>query len=206
MRSAKVRVRPVRASDWELVEELFGERGACGGCWCMAWRLSRKRWEAGRGPSNRRALKRLVETGAPPGVLALAGGRAVGWCSAGPRADFVALETKRSLATDGDEHTWSVTCFFVAKDWRRHGLGRRLLDGAVRLARAHGASRLEGYPAAPPRAGGDLPAAFAWTGLPSVFEQCGFTRRGDAPGKRPFYVRSFRRRKSRRVAPDAARR
>lgn len=196
MKRAPFSVRPVRSSDWDRITALFGERGACGGCWCMAWRLSRQRWEAGRGAPNRRALRRLVRGGAPLGVLAVQGERAVGWCSAAPRADFVALESKRSLATDWDERTWSVTCFFVAKDWRKRGLGRRLLDGAVRLARAHGATRLEGYPAAPPRAGGDLPAAFAWTGLPAVFERCGFRPMAKTPGKRPIYVRALTRRKS----------
>ena len=185
-------MRALRKSDWARLEELFGARGACGGCWCMVWRLERKAWEAGRGERNRRALKRLVENGAS-GVLALAGGRAVGWCSVGPRAEFVALESKPSLATDWDERTWSVTCFFVTKEWRKRGLGKRMLDVAVALARKRGASRIEGYPVPPPKAGGELPGAFAWTGLPQVFEGCGFERLANAPGKRPIYARSLAR-------------
>lgn len=158
----------------------------------MAWRLSRADWEAGRGARNKRRLRKLVESGAPAGVLAWVGGRAVAWCSVGPRAEFAALATKRSLATDWDERTWSVTCFFVDKAWRRHGLGRRLLEAAVALARRHGATRVEGYPAALPKDGGALPAAFAWTGLPQVFERAGFTRLAEAPGKHPIYVRALR--------------
>jgi len=192
---AAVTVRPVRPSDWDAMAELFGARGACAGCWCMAWRLSRKEWEAGRGAANRRALRRLVTSGTPPGVLAFAGARAVGWCSIAPRAEFAALAKKPSLATDWDARTWSVTCFFVAKDWRKHGLGRRLLDAAVRTARARGATRVEGYPAPPPKQGGDLPAVFAWTGLPVVFERCGFMPLAEAPGKRPIYVRALAQRR-----------
>ena len=56
-----------------------------------------------------------------------------------------------------------------------------------------GATRVEGYPASLPKKGGELPAAFAWTGLPSVFEACGFTRLADAPAKRPIYVKSLAR-------------
>jgi GNAT superfamily N-acetyltransferase len=192
----KVRVRPVASGDFPRLAELFGARGACGGCWCMAWRLERATWEAGRGEANRKRLARLVrasEREAPPGVLALAGEAAVGWCSVAPRADFVALAAKRSLATPWDARTWSVTCFFITKEWRGRGLGRALLAEAVRLARRHGATRVEGYPALPPKKGGALPAAFAWTGLPSVFEACGFTRLAAAPGKRPIYVRSLAR-------------
>jgi GNAT superfamily N-acetyltransferase len=192
-------VRALVPSDWARLEELFGARGACGGCWCMAWRLGRADWEAGRGEPNRRALKRLVERGRATGVLALAGERAVGWCSVGPRAEFVALESKRSLATDWDERTWSVTCFFVAKEWRKRGLGKRMLAKALALAREHGATRVEGYPAVPPKDGGDLPGAFAWTGLPQVFEACGFERLPKTSGKRPIYVRALRRSRSKRL-------
>jgi GNAT superfamily N-acetyltransferase len=159
----------------------------------MVWRLPRARWEAGRGAGNRRALRRLVTSGTPPGVLAFSDGRAVGWCSVAPRVAFTALASKPSLATEWDERTWSVTCFFVAKDWRRRGLGRRLLAGAVRLARLSGATRIEGYPAPPPKEGGDLPAVFAWTGLPAVFASCGFKPLAEVPGKRPIYVKTLAR-------------
>ena len=195
-RPERLVVRPVAPGDFPRLAELFGPRGACAGCWCMAWRLERAEWEAGRGAPNRARLQRLVRAAdrrAPPGVLALVGERAVGWCSIAPRAEFVALAQKPSLATDWDEHTWSVTCFFVAKDQRRRGLGKRLLTEAVRLARRHGATRVEGYPAAPPKQGGDLPAVFAWTGLPAVFEACGFEPLPDPPGKRPIHVKRLAR-------------
>lgn len=185
-------IRPLRPADWPRLEALFGPRGACAGCWCMAWRIGRADWERGRGAGNRRAFKRLVERGTATGIIAVSNGRAVAWCSVGPRADFRALETKRSLATDWDEHTWSVTCFFVAKEWRDRGLGRRLLEAAAALARRKGAKRLEGYPAPLPKDGGRLPAVFAWTGLPPVFERAGFKALAETPGKRPIYVRTFR--------------
>jgi len=199
-RAPAVRVRPLEPGDWELVADLFGERGACGGCWCMAWRRPGREWEEHKGASNRRAFRRLVTNGAATGVLALADGVAVGWCSAGPRADFRSLETKRSLRTEWDEHTWSVTCFFLRKEWRGRGLGRRLLEGAVALAREHGARRIEGYPVAPTSGfgAGDkrMPAAFVWTGLPRMFERARFRPLPETPGKRPIYVRDLRPRRT----------
>jgi len=196
-RSPRLEVRALEAGDFAALEQLFGARGACGGCWCMAWRLPHKIWEERRGDLNKRALRKLVQSGKASGVLAFAGGRAVGWCSVGPRADFVGLEAKRSLATDWDERTWSVTCFYTEKEWRGQGLGRALLAAAVELAKRHGATRIEGYPASPPKDGGDLPPAFAWTGLPSVFERCGFRPLADTPGKRPIYVKRLKQRSSR---------
>jgi len=187
-----VEVRPLEPGDFPALELLFGERGACGGCWCMAWRLPQKAWEQGRGGMNRRALRKLVLEGTASGVLAFSGEQAVGWCSVGPRADFVGLESKRSLATDWDAKTWSVTCFFMHKEWRGKGLGPRLLRAAVELAKRRGATRIEGYPAAPPKAGGNLPPAFAWTGLPTMFERCGFERLEKTAGKHPIYVKRLR--------------
>jgi len=191
-----VQVRALRRSDWARLEALFGPRGACAGCWCMAWRLDRAAWEAGRGAGNRRAFRRLVEAGRAQGVLALEAGRAVAWCSVGPRADFTALVRKRSLATDWDAGTWSVTCFFVAKEWRGRGLGVRLLREALRVARRHGATRVEGYPTALPKDGGRLPPVFAWTGLPGPFERAGFAALARTPGRRPIYVKSLGRRRA----------
>jgi hypothetical protein len=40
---------PVKNKRWADFETLFGERGACGGCWCMLWRLARKEFEQQKG-------------------------------------------------------------------------------------------------------------------------------------------------------------
>ena len=62
-RDAGLSFRPVSPERWPDLVALFGERGACGGCWCMAWRLSRKQWESQKGAGNRRALRRIVGRG-----------------------------------------------------------------------------------------------------------------------------------------------
>jgi hypothetical protein len=30
---------PLTPERWHDLEQLFGTRGACGGCWCMWWRV-----------------------------------------------------------------------------------------------------------------------------------------------------------------------
>lgn len=192
---ARITTRPLRKSDWPSINRLFGERGACGGCWCMAWRWPGSEWEKHKGASNQRAFKRLVTSGKARGVLAFADGEPVGWCSIGPRADFKALATKRSLRTDWDEDTWSVTCFFVPRAWRGRGVAGKLLGEAVDLARRCGARRVEGYPVVPSKSFGEkMPGAFAWTGLPQVFERKRFRSLAQVPGKRPIYVRRLSQR------------
>jgi hypothetical protein len=53
-----VEVRELASSDWPVIEGLFGSKGACGGCWCMWWRVPQggQWWEAAKGEPNRRAF------------------------------------------------------------------------------------------------------------------------------------------------------
>jgi GNAT superfamily N-acetyltransferase len=160
---------PERFSDFEA---LFGERGACGGCWCMWWRLPRSEFNRRKGARNRNAMKRLVSSGTVPGILAYADGAPVGWCCIGPREHFSPLDRSRVLARVDDRPVWSIVCFFVARPWRRKGVTVRLIEAAVAHARRQGAQVVEGYPVAPRT--GEMPAAFAFMGLPSAFERAGF--------------------------------
>ena len=46
---------------WKDFELLFGERGACGGCWCMWWRLGKSEFESGKGDLNKLSMKAIVD-------------------------------------------------------------------------------------------------------------------------------------------------
>lgn len=187
-----LRVRPLRRSDWAVIERLFGAKGACGGCWCMVWRreFGGKRWRESLGEPNRRAFEAMVTGGEVHGVLAFDGREPVGWCSIGPRGDFPGLERSRVLKTDWMPKTWSVTCFFIPTKHRGKGVATALLDAAVELARKRGATELEGYPQKMLASGDPLPGPFAWTGVPALFEKCGFKRINQGEG-RPIYVRKL---------------
>jgi GNAT superfamily N-acetyltransferase len=191
---------PLTKDRWADFEQLFGERGACGGCWCMLWRLKRSEFEQRKGAGNRQAMKALVEEGHVPGILAYANQEPIGWCAVAPRTAYPALERSRILRRIDDEPVWSVTCFFVKKEYRRMGVTVRLLQEAVKHVRAQGGGWVEGYPVEP-RTDQPIPAAFAWTGLTSAFLQAGFTeceRRSDTRPIMRCQVRQPRKRKGRR--------
>ena len=59
---------PLTTDRWTDFEGLFGERGACGGCWCMWWRIKRSDFEREKGEGNREAMKAIVESGRIPGI------------------------------------------------------------------------------------------------------------------------------------------
>jgi GNAT superfamily N-acetyltransferase len=175
---------PLTPDRWDDLEALFGERGACGGCWCMFWRLTRSQYDAGKGEPNRRALREIVGSGRVPGILAYAGDEPVGWCAVEPREAYPALERSRTLKPVDERPVWSVTCFFVARPYRRRGVTPALLRAAVEHVRASGGRVVEGYPVEPKAE--SVPAAFAWTGFAAAFTGAGFTECARRSPTRPI--------------------
>jgi GNAT superfamily N-acetyltransferase len=176
--------RPLTLQRWPDLETLFGERGACGGCWCMSWRLKRPQYEKQKGPGNKAAFKAIVANGPVPGVLAYAGGKPIGWCAVAPREVHQRLENSRILARVDDQSVWSVTCFFVAKPFRRLGVSVQLLEAAAAHAMKLGAKLIEGYPVEPRK--DPMPDVFAWTGIGSAFRKAGFKEVARRSSSRPI--------------------
>lgn len=163
---------PLTPDRWSDLEKLFGPRGACCGCWCMYWRLSRTQFDEQQGELNRLNLKALVDSGNIPGILAYSGDEPIGWCSIAPREEFPTLGRSRILKPVDEQPVWSVVCFFVSRGQRRKGLTVQLLKAAVEYARSKGAGIIEGYPVEPKD--GKAPDVFVYTGLSSAFKQAGF--------------------------------
>ncbi len=157
---------------WKDIESLFGERGACGGCWCMTWRQSASEFAANKGEGNRKKFRAIVKKGSEPGVLAYDGDEPLGWCAVAPREEFPRLENSRVWARVDDQPVWSVTCLFVKKGYRNRGMSSKLIEAAANLAKKHGAMIVEGYPQ--DLGGKRLPDSFVWTGLTAGFVRAGF--------------------------------
>jgi hypothetical protein len=115
MKQPGIEIKPLTAGRWDDVARLFGKRGACGGCWCMTPRLTRKEFERRKGASNRRAFRRIVMGGREPGVLAYRGGEPIGWCAVEPRENYSSLSRSRILKPVDDRPVWSIVCLFVAR-------------------------------------------------------------------------------------------
>jgi|WetSurMetagenome_2_1015567.scaffolds.fasta_scaffold66786_1 GNAT superfamily N-acetyltransferase len=184
---------PLTPDRWTDLEALFGARGACGGCWCMAWRLRPSEFRAQKGEGNRRAFKNVVKKGPPPGILAYFGKEPVGWCAVAPRAAYPRLANSKVLAPVDDRAVWSVSCLFVRKEYRRKGLSAGLISAAVELARTLGAQMVEGYPT--DTKGQAQPAPFVWTGLPTAFLKAGFEEVARRSPARPIMRRALRKKR-----------
>lgn len=165
-------IYPLDITRWDDFETLFGEKGACGGCWCMSWRLKKSDFERQKGNENKRAMRTLVEQKEKVGILAYIDNKPIGWCAVAPRDVYLRLENSRVWRRIDKEPVWAITCFFIAKSYRRKGISLELLKGAINYCKANNVRVIEGYPVVP--YGDNIPAAFAWTGIPSVFEKAGF--------------------------------
>jgi GNAT superfamily N-acetyltransferase len=175
---------PLTTKRWADFESLFGARGACGGCWCMAWRLKRSEFNRQKGQGNKDAMKALVQAREVPGILAYHEDRPIGWIALAPRPTYVVLERSRVLKPVDEEPVWSISCFFIAKDYRKKGVTVQLLKAAADYVREQGGTVIEGYPVEPKMK--NMPDVFAWTGLPSAFHKAGFVECARRSPTRPI--------------------
>lgn len=184
---------PLTPGRWNDLETLFGKRGACGGCWCMWWRLKRSDFEKKKGTQNKAAFKKLVRAGKPLGLLIYHDDEPVGWCSVSPREDFPVLGRSKILKPVDDTPVWSIVCFFIAKRYRHSGLSKKLLRSVIAHCRKAGAGAVEGYPVEPKKT--PTPELFAFTGFYSAFKKAGFREIARRSETRPIMRYDLKKRK-----------
>lgn len=175
-------VTPDLGSDFE---KLFGPTGQQGGCWCMWNRQTSREFDERKGEPNRQAMRQLVATGPPPGLLAYIEDTPVGWVAVGPRESFSRLVRSPVTKPVDDTPVWSITCFVIDRKHRRRGVATALLDAAVRYAAESGAEAVEGYPVEARR--DTMPDIYAWMGLAEMFEEAGFVEIARRSETRPVY-------------------
>lgn len=171
--SINFKVEPVTRSNWSLFVKLFGDKGACGNCWCMYYRLSKSDFQAGKtDDGNKNSMKEIIWSAKPAGLLGLLEGEPVAWCAFAPRQDFVKLERSRVHKRIDDKEVWSIPCLFIHKNYRRSGVSAMLLRGVIDYAKNNGIKIIEAYPAIPTQE--KIPDSFAWFGFYKTFERTGF--------------------------------
>ena len=136
----EVNIYPLAPDRWGDFEKLFGPGGAYAGCWCMWPRLRSKDWGASRSAGRKAAMRAIVQSDEPPGLLAYMDGEPVGWVSVDRRERLDHFEYSRKLkALDRPDALWSIVCFVIDKEHRQQGLMSRLLEGALAFTRERGA-------------------------------------------------------------------
>ena len=189
----KLAVRRLTPDLWPALADLFGERGAVGGCWCMYWRIGSAYSRRPR-EENRKAFRTVVKKGPPPGLLVFDGDIAVGWVQVTPRARLPKLATARFTRAIDDAPVWSVSCFFVRKGYRGKGVSKALIDAAIGFAKKNKAPALEAYPVK--TNGEKVSRPNMYTGSASSFEKAGFRTIGAHAAHRPIMRLDLRKKTS----------
>ena len=129
-------------------------------------------------------MQQLVKMKEPVGLVALQNQEAVGWISLAPREQFVKLETSRVHRRIDDKKVWSITCFFIRKEFRNKGLSLKLIEAAKDFATKNKIKILEAYPVKPYT--NKMPDVFAWTGFYNTFLKAGFNVVSEASVSKPM--------------------
>jgi GNAT superfamily N-acetyltransferase len=163
-----------------VLEDLFGGKGTCNGCWCMYWRIGSAYRHRPR-DLNRKDFEQVVRNGPPPGLLAFHGDLAVGWCQITPRDALPWLDCTWRVRRIDDVPVWSISCFYVRIGYRRRGVTRALIDAALDAARQAKAPTVEAYPL-----DGDLSPSATSTGYATTFVRAGFREVARHSPERPI--------------------
>ncbi len=178
----KITTKEVTPELWPGIEELFGNNGACGGCWCQAWKVEKgESWKKIQGATAKKRFKKGILSGTTFGVVAFDGEKPIGWCNFGPRNSYPRLNRARTLQCEDAEIVWSIPCFFVKNGYRQKGVASAMLTHSIRILKKKKVKIAEGYPSKPDKEGNYIPA-FSWTGTISLFEKAGFTTAGNPDG------------------------
>lgn len=152
----QITFRPGNEVPWSDLDLVFGERGDPGTCHCQWLKLLDRAFTDM--PNDERTRRFRAEVGCDDpsardttGIVAYRDGEPVGWAAVEPRPAFVRLRKTRVPWSGRDEDrdddgVWAIACFVVRKGFRRQGVSRALVVGAVEHARRSGARAVEGYP------------------------------------------------------------
>jgi len=197
MMSGGLTIRPLTDELWPAMVDLFGTIGPCSRCWCMYWRIG-DGYRQRAAERNKAAFRQVVKRGPPPGLLALDGDVAVGWCQLTPRAALPWLNRTWRLKPVDDVPVWSLSCFYIRKGYRRKGITTALIAAALKAAKRAGAPALEAYPF-----DAAISPSATSTGYASTFARAGFKTVARHIPARPIMRFDFRlRRRTRRRAND----
>ena len=145
--AGELTVRALGPETWDAFAALVERHnGVFGGCWCTWFQTmpSEKTYTAER---NRELKERLVREGRAHAALVFDGEAAVAWCEYGSCAELPNIYHRKQYDAEADLYPdYRITCMFVDKRHRRHGVSVVALHGALDLIAQAGGGVVEGYP------------------------------------------------------------
>ncbi|MBN3825855.1 GNAT family N-acetyltransferase [Burkholderia sp. Ac-20384] len=175
-----ISVEALTPDRWPDIEALLSEGAVTRRCWCTYWRIG-PRYRQQEPSANKSDLKRVVAAGPPPGILAYVEDQPVGWCQVGSRELLPYMEHAWRLRSPDNLAVWTISCFYIRKDFRRRGISSRLINAAIDLAKRSGAHAIEAYPI-----DRSTSPSSSSTGFVTTFERFGFLHMPSPSRERPI--------------------
>ena len=166
-------VQALTPQTWDAFARLAEKHnGVWGGCWCTYFHPSIP--DRLPGAEGSRLMKhQLVVEGRAHAALVFDGDDAVAWAEYGTPDELPNIYHRKEYLTGADRAPdYRITCFFVDRDYRRHGMSGVALRGALDLIARAGGGVVEGYPH--DVAGQKLSSSFLYNGTRTLFENAGF--------------------------------
>lgn len=171
-------------STWDAFAELVERNnGVYGGCWCIGYHP-----ECGQKGISHRAVKedRVRTDRAHAALVVDDDGAAQGWCQYGSPEELAGIKHSREYAKDAPPRPdWRITCVFVDKRHRGHGVARTALEGALDEIARRGGGLVEAL--SETTDGREAHGRFLFSATVELFEQYDFTR-GRQVGKHAWIV------------------
>ncbi|MDG6910066.1 MAG: GNAT family N-acetyltransferase [Nitrososphaerota archaeon] len=173
----KFSVRELGPETWpDFTKIVEKHNGIWGGCWCVAFHCKPgEDWSSRGAAQNRRLKERLVMAGMTHNALVYDGDRTVGFCQFGSPAEIPSrMSGYARLGLDLPD--WRIPCFFVDRDYRRSGVAKAALEGALRIIAKKGGGTVDAYPISVHNK--EYGSSFLWGGTGAMFAEAGFEQVG----------------------------
>jgi GNAT superfamily N-acetyltransferase len=155
----------------------FADNPGWARCYCHYYHVPRAMdWSQFTAAQNRAAMTSRIETGEQEGYLACAGAEVVGWLNAHPYHKLPHACARLGVSTpDLDVPAFqaaALLCFVIAPAWRRKGVARALLAGALASLEARGIRVVDAFPF---RSGDSNQPTDHYHGPEALFRAAGFS-------------------------------
>ena len=145
-------------------------------CYCHFYHVPKAiEWKSLDGNANRTAMTARIEAAEMDGFLAYSAGEVVGWLNAQPLTKLPHCMARMGIPAPRldvpPQFAAAMVCFVIAPAWRRRGVARALVDGALESCAARG---IRGVDAFPFKAGDSKTATDHYHGPMSLFREAGF--------------------------------
>jgi GNAT superfamily N-acetyltransferase len=141
---------PERVQDWldYFDHNAFSDNPHWASCYCMFYLNNQKLtpWEERTTQHNRAEAIQRIQSRRMHGYLAYQSGKMVGWCHAAPLSQLPNFEDPLNRANADRNKIGFILCFNVAKELRRQGVARALLEAACLGLQQQGVTVVEATP------------------------------------------------------------